>query len=579
VLRTIRTGFTYTGAWQIAQEQSWHPWLSSGQWSVQQQYYGLRGVDDVVYRRADGGRRVPGQSDDGDVDFCFGNDLPLVGVSSPPGSSTDGGYYQLTDSQFSVVAHVDGGTGRIVHRYSYNAYGVMKTHPITDLDGDGHGGFSSDDLALSNAIAAGDPAGDFNGDGSTDNLDQSDYDAAKEQLSPPANSPACGVLGWGDVAEPRIGYCGYVKGEWTALLSANSSAATLGNNWWLARHRWLEPAAGRWINRDPAGYADGLSMYLYVRGNPLGSTDPMGLESTWLGNLLRSSWNPLDHQVGDLLDDVIDAGRTITETLSGKAAEQENAFQNSIAKAQSGQTQLALKNGDAAGAVQAIQGGAGDLAAQAESVQETANAHGRLTAGVIGGGAAILTAGLAAPLVASGGTMTVLDGAMVGGVSAMAGETARQGTEFETANRIHWDTLSIKSAGVMGAGTGAAGETVSNSLESLASGSSRVAATGKTSTFSPGPYARNAIPARDASRNFTTEERELINTEGRDAGCHTCGTKEPGTKSGNFVPDHQPVSALNSNNAKQKLYPHCINCSRKQGLDTANFLKEHENDR
>jgi hypothetical protein len=101
-------------------------------------------VDDVVYRRADGGRRVPGQSDDGDVDFCFGNDLPLVGVSSPPGSSTDGGYYQLTDSQFSVVAHVDGGTGRIVHRYSYNAYGVMKTHPITDLDGDGRGAFTSD---------------------------------------------------------------------------------------------------------------------------------------------------------------------------------------------------------------------------------------------------------------------------------------------------------------------------------------------------------------------------------------------------------------------------------------------------
>ena len=32
---------------------------------------------------------------------------------------------------------------------------------------------------------------------------------------------------------------------------------------------------------------------------------------------------------------------------------------------------------------------------------------------------------------------------------------------------------------------------------------------------------------------------------GSKTGCHTCGTFAPGTRSGNFVPDHQPPNALN----------------------------------
>ncbi len=44
-----------------------------------------------------------------------------------------------------------------------------------------------------------------------------------------------------------------------------------------------EPAAtGRFIPRDPTGsnqYADGMNLYQYVRSDPIGRTDPMGLES------------------------------------------------------------------------------------------------------------------------------------------------------------------------------------------------------------------------------------------------------------------------------------------------------------
>ena len=84
-------------------------------------------------------------------------------------------------------------------------------------------------------------------------------------------------------------------------------------------------------------------------------------------------------------------------------------------------------------------------------------------------------------------------------------------------------------------------------------------------TLEPGPHAGEGVPARGPGRDFTQGERDKVNEQGRDTGCHTCGTTDPGTKSGNFVPDHQPPSALNDAGAAQRLYPQCIGCSRTQG--------------
>ncbi|WP_409347753.1 Hint domain-containing protein [Luteipulveratus flavus] len=83
--------------------------------------------------------------------------------------------------------------------------------------------------------------------------------------------------------------------------------------------------------------------------------------------------------------------------------------------------------------------------------------------------------------------------------------------------------------------------------------------------LAPGPFAGNSIPARGPARDFTPDERNSINEIGRTSGCHRCGATTSGTKSGNFVPDHQPASAVNPPGAAQRLYPHCITCSRVQG--------------
>jgi len=81
----------------------------------------------------------------------------------------------------------------------------------------------------------------------------------------------------------------------------------------------------------------------------------------------------------------------------------------------------------------------------------------------------------------------------------------------------------------------------------------------------PGPFAGDSISARSSGRNFTTWEREEITRIGRESGCHTCGTTNPGTLSGRFVVDHQLPNALNSSGLMQRLYPQCATCSARQG--------------
>ncbi|MGO4389676.1 RHS repeat domain-containing protein, partial [Microvirga sp. 2YAF29] len=88
---------------------------------------------------------------------------------------------------------------------------------------------------------------------------------------------------------------------------------------------------------------------------------------------------------------------------------------------------------------------------------------------------------------------------------------------------------------------------------------------GSPNTLEPGPYAKDPMPARGPGRNWNSDERKTMNRQGYENGCHTCGTKDPGTKSGNFVPDHQPPTGTIPPGQPQNLYPQCIDCSRLQG--------------
>lgn len=73
------------------------------------------------------------------------------------------------------------------------------------------------------------------------------------------------------------------------------------------------------------------------------------------------------------------------------------------------------------------------------------------------------------------------------------------------------------------------------------------------------------IPSCDHFYVFTDDERRAINRIGAETGCHTCGTKDPGTRSGNFIGDLQPPSALNWQGHPQRIAPHCLFCKKVQG--------------
>lgn len=81
----------------------------------------------------------------------------------------------------------------------------------------------------------------------------------------------------------------------------------------------------------------------------------------------------------------------------------------------------------------------------------------------------------------------------------------------------------------------------------------------------PGPYAVESQPARGPGRNWTANEKHENNRIGRKYGCHTCGTTEPGTSSGDFVRDHQDPTALIRDGRAQRIFPQCVTCSNRQG--------------
>jgi uncharacterized protein RhaS with RHS repeats len=84
-----------------------------------------------------------------------------------------------------------------------------------------------------------------------------------------------------------------------------------------------------------------------------------------------------------------------------------------------------------------------------------------------------------------------------------------------------------------------------------------------------GRFADRSIPARSSKRDFTRAERDALRGER----CHTCGTRDPGTKSGDVVLDHQPATSVNTLGGPQRLYPQCLSCSRDQGLFLARLFQ------
>jgi hypothetical protein len=93
--------------------------------------------------------------------------------------------------------------------------------------------------------------------------------------------------------------------------------------------------------------------------------------------------------------------------------------------------------------------------------------------------------------------------------------------------------------------------------------------------------ARSRRPLNQAeSPKIGRAEQRAVNAPGDAHGCWTpgCGARVPGTKpqrgrpQGNWVGDHQLPNSLTAPGAPQFLVPHCVGCSREQGLFLARLV-------
>ena len=80
-----------------------------------------------------------------------------------------------------------------------------------------------------------------------------------------------------------------------------------------------------------------------------------------------------------------------------------------------------------------------------------------------------------------------------------------------------------------------------------------------------GPYAGEPIPAGPSPTNPSNATQRRVTVQGYQDGCHICGTLDPGTKSGNYVCDHQEPTCLVTPGTMQYYLPSCLKCSQRQG--------------
>lgn len=250
----------YSASWRLLEEQVEPiPPEGSEPNEIMQHLWGLRYQDDLVANH-----RLGGQVEQG-------------GMTIIEASET---FYAITDLQFSVVGMMDAGLVR--ERVSYDAYGNATHRWMADVNGDGFA-TTADEQAVSAAIGTSIGDGGFAAEYDVDRsgtIDSTDLNYVSSQSTSivPAGEISSDAMG------NTIGYSGYRFNQETQH--------------YHVRNRCYSPELGRWLERDPIGYVDGMSLYQYVGSSPSQFNDPYGLDSYWLNpRVWREFWEELGEGV------------------------------------------------------------------------------------------------------------------------------------------------------------------------------------------------------------------------------------------------------------------------------------------
>lgn len=348
----------------------------------------------------------------------------------------------------------------------------------------------------------------------------------------------------------------------------------------FAEARMYQNKHGRFTAPDPLLASANLpnpqtfNRYVYVGNNPTNITDPSGLD--WC---LKNGTNDDIRNAGK--DGRCNSGETNIDGTTRKAGDGDwakyGAKKDDTIKFFSDGTIKVVRSsqGNIVGEV-TVEAGASEQISTEDTGITADITSALVTLGENNGGSALYALGVFDPYHEHtktgqfiGNVLSLLQGAAeivhgagttIGGAAATVATVPLCATIIGCA--VPATTATISAVGLLEIihGVGVIGNTVYNMSNNQGEGSRS-----GNSTLEPGPFTGDSIPARGPERDFTKPERDAMNKIGKETGCHTCGSKDPRTKSGDFVPDHQPPNKLNPQNGPQRLYPHCKSCSRRQG--------------
>ncbi|MBX3402167.1 MAG: RHS repeat-associated core domain-containing protein, partial [Phycisphaeraceae bacterium] len=191
--------------------------------------------------------------------------------------------------------------GRIVERVVYDPYGRGRHHYAADYDGNGAVEVADLNGTYGHLTAwfADDMQADWDRDGTTYGDVPDIFAFQTDWFAQSGNAVAAGQIsrryaaGSGinaNAPDNVIGYCGYVFNPET--------------DDYTVRFRHYDPEIGRWLERDPAGYVDGMNRFAIAKCSPVTRAD-------WSGLATVSDDN---HRLSDIVYGLTDHERTIVTT-------------------------------------------------------------------------------------------------------------------------------------------------------------------------------------------------------------------------------------------------------------------------
>jgi len=187
----------------------------------------------------------------------------------------------MQDGNFNVLGAADA-WGALAERYEYTPYGrrTVYSHDwlLTDYNDDGEVDVL-DQAAISNWLNQNSPPApdrlDFNGSGKVDIMELIMYTNTMGDNDGRGDDPL--------VLHPRLDSAG---GQYCGTRQLPVGICDFGHQGLLHdkefglihnRARCLHPTLGRFLQRDPLGYVDGMGLYEYEGGQPVVGSDPAGL--------------------------------------------------------------------------------------------------------------------------------------------------------------------------------------------------------------------------------------------------------------------------------------------------------------